>query len=346
MPAATYTTTADFLNSTMPKWVKERQSNMLGRDVPLLNKLRAKCKTTMTGDQILIPAQFYNHSAPTRLTNGYDQIALAFASTGLPLIASWADVVQPIGISGNEMRKNGGNTKVLDLRDTRLKNVHDHMERQLQQALAKGDLAAWTDIVPLDGESNADGALEDAATASQNNTVHGVSKATFATTAEGWVNRYQNASNDASSNLLPAMYAVQTSCRAVGSAQKHLEAPDHEWFATEASANNLKSIVQPQEFYVSKDDLDAGKVVEVFGGKKINILQDDMPAAWGFMLLDFKQIMYIINNGDGERDMAQSEWFDQRPQGIDARVSYVSWMGQQMFPYLGTHGIVDNSDTL
>ena len=118
------------------------------------------------------------------------------------------------------------------------------------------------------------------------------------------------------------------------------------WIASEASERNLKTKLQPQEFYVK--EIDAGRQVGTYQGIPIEV-DDFMPATgantatnkWGFLLLDWEDIRLVAFKGNC---LDWTPWADvDGTAGVQA--SLCSIHGQLIVDLMASHILIVNSDT-
>lgn len=350
MSNITITALADSVNNTRFLWDDEQsKADMLAKPVPLLDNMRSMSKKAHNGGELIIePHEFYTHSSPSRFTGaGFDLIDYTFSTVGYPARFEWADFVQPIGYSGHEKRLNSGESVIIDIIKQRTMNVKRHHDRMKQRSLLIQDVGAMTDLIPINGDDYADGALEAATpgSGSQNNTYLNISKSTFAS-RPGWQNQYATASSSFSTNGVNKLRAVVNAAKRLGSSQDTRPAPRWVYYWSPNCYDNYD-----KEALVYKRFVNANKGVdlmggdhEVFGEVPIVQIRDDMPTTgeWSAFLIDHACWRWHVNEG---LDTTQGDWYPMAAAQQDAMVSLVHSMVQLSCGYLGTSGIVIAADT-
>jgi hypothetical protein len=347
MPAFSLSTTADLINFTRPTWEKD-VTDMISVGTPLLSNLMKMSKVTKDGGLNLIqPGEFFEHSQPSRLTDGYDLIDYTFQGTGLPLVAEWADVVQAMGISGNELRKNAGQAKIADMAKSREMNTKRSFERSMQTGILRGTSPAFTDIVPLDGDGNTDGTIQGLAVGSQNNTYYGLAAKTPYVSLPGMQNQYATAGGSFATAGLRGLYGLLARARAIREGGGvDLPEPKHQWYFSPACYELYKASLTSLERFASADKLDGGRIAETYQGVGINIIRgalgaSGLPTNWSALLIDHAAVDFICH---AQRDNVQGEWKSMEAAQMDAIVAHRGWMGQLFVKYLGTHGVLINAE--
>lgn len=344
------TALADSVNNTRFVWDAEQSKvDMLAVPTPLLDNLRSKSKKAHDGGElIIVPHEFYTHSLPTRLTGaGFNLLDFTFNTLGYPARFEWAHIVQPIGYSNREQLLNSGASQVIDIIKQRTMNVKRHHARMLQRSFLIQDNPAFTDILPINGDDYADGAIEAATpgSGSQNNTYLNISKSLFADRPH-WQNQYGTGSASYSTYGVPKKRAMQAAVGRLGSAQDTMPAAQHMWYWSPNCYDNYdKEALVYKRFVNANDGVDiVGGEHEMFGKTPIVQIKDDMPTTgpWSALLLDHAAIQYHVNKG---LDTTQDDWTSLMAARQMAMVSLVQTMVQLSFGYLGTSGIVINIDT-
>lgn len=173
---------------------------------PLLALLEKECKKPAE-PSVRIQGQFddgSNHSEPTRVATGWETLAMGFRPTHRMWWDQYAMVAQPAGITRRERYENSGNARVIDLYASRTENVQRHLRREFERQAWLGTSPAFADFNTLNGLDDTAGFIEPVAVGSQTNTIHNVSKATYAG-RRTMSNLYYPGNGDASADLLIQM---------------------------------------------------------------------------------------------------------------------------------------------
>ncbi|MBM4393384.1 MAG: hypothetical protein FJ090_19860 [Deltaproteobacteria bacterium] len=121
----------------------------------------------------------------------------------------------------------------------------------------------FADFATFNGFDSTAGFFESAAKASQTNTVGGFNKGTWAATAPGATNAVADLSNAFGTNF-NNVYAMLSQIERV----KPVSMGKKFGLMSESFRNNYKRYMQAYERWGAKDEIDGGKVVEVFQGIK------------------------------------------------------------------------------
>lgn len=292
------------------------------------------------GERMLIPLNFTRHSSTTQLSTGYEPVNQAVSPLGETGHEAWGDWIRPVLISGHEERLNRGKAKILSMLDERVKDTYNGMRLEWQQALVTGNASNMTDCIGINGSDFTDGVLETSAFGSQSNSVHNVSKSTYATSV-GWQNQVVDCQDQFSQFGLIGMYGMMTRVLSVSNPKKL------RWYGSISGVNNIKNALGSQERYLSEAELDGGRRVMSFGDIPIQTLQD-LPNAgtnttgnpFTFILIDFENIQWITQKGYHFKPGA----FETQS-GYDVRASFLHLMGQMRVRWMASSGVIHSGET-
>jgi len=300
MAAASRSTTADYLNSTLEAWRETRVKSWLDRPVPFIDALMSKGmgEAKQGGDGMRIPVRTTRHSSTIRISTGYEANNLTVFPTLQGARVDWCDVARAVVISGHEERINGGPAALVKLAKDREEDTEYALKMEWQKVLldggSAGDLQAWADCETLNGTDFTDGWLEEEAYGSQGNTIEGLSKSTYSALVN-WQNQSMDFQNAFGTYGLTQLFAAQTAVEALS-----MEPDQIEIFGSRGFVQNLKRALQANERYLSEKDLDGGKRIMVFGGRKISTIYSDLPQAgattatqkWSCIFIDFSCVKW------------------------------------------------------
>lgn len=147
------------------------------------------------------------------------------------------------------------------------------LHRGWNRRVVQGTGSGFADFPTFNGFDSTAGYFESAAKASQTNTVGGFNKGTWAASAPGATNAVGDLANAFGTNF-NLVYAMLSQIERV----KPVSAGKKVGLMSEDFRNNYKRFMQAYERWAAKDDVDGGKVVEVFQGIKF-YLDTFMPSA-------------------------------------------------------------------
>lgn len=294
------------------------------------------------GERMIIPLNFTRHSQTTQLQSGYEPINLAVQAPLTPAHEDWYDGIRPVVISGHEERINRGTNKILDLAAVRTKDTEAGMYLDFQQQSLIGGFSNYSDLLSLNGIDNADGPFEGAAYGSQSNTVHNVSKSTYATSV-GWNHQYADCANSASANLLVSMYDMMTRIKVLCEDPGKLI-----WYLSIACATNIKRALNSFERYLSQAELDGGKRVLTFDGTPIREVKD-LPNAgtsstakpMSALLVSWGDLQFVQQSG---YYFKMGQWQSMQGAGFDCRAAFLQLMGQWRINFMAACGVVTKAE--
>jgi hypothetical protein len=149
------------------------------------------------GSRVEQPVIFGDHSSITELTNGFEAVNMAVRDPFTTAKFEYANFTQPIVLSAVEKAANKGDLAVVNILDSKMKNVMLSLKREVNQQIMRGDSLKITQLQTFNGNGtltsavNTNGWLEGRARATQLNSVGGLSKVTYR--AQNWFNQFQDA---------------------------------------------------------------------------------------------------------------------------------------------------------
>ena len=151
-------------------------------------------KKVSGGSRIEQPVIFGDHSSITQLSNGFEPVNMAVTDPFYLAKYEFANFTQPIVLSAVEKAANKGDLAVVNILESKVKNVMLALRKEVCRQLVVGDSSKLTALQTLNGNGtsivapNTTGWLEGVAGTAQTNTVGGLSKTTFR--AQNWFNQF------------------------------------------------------------------------------------------------------------------------------------------------------------
>jgi len=145
------------------------------------------------GSRVDQPVIFGEHSSITELSNGFEPVSMAVTDPFYEASFEWCNFTQPIVLSAVEKAANKGDLAVVNILESKMKNVMLSLKREVNKQAIAGDSTRLTTLQTLNGmgtsavAADTTGWFESAATASQTNTIGGLSKTTYR--AQNWFNQ-------------------------------------------------------------------------------------------------------------------------------------------------------------
>jgi hypothetical protein len=140
------------------------------------------------------PVIFGDHSSITELTNGFEPVSMAVTDPFQSAKFEYANFTQPIILSAVEKAANKGDLAVVNILESKMKNVMLSLKKEVSKQVIKGDSSVLGSLETLNGMGTAavaadtTGWFQSAAFGSQTtNTVGGLSKTTYQ--AQNWQNQ-------------------------------------------------------------------------------------------------------------------------------------------------------------
>jgi hypothetical protein len=143
------------------------------------------------------PVIFGDHSTITELSNGFEPVSMAVTDPFQAAKFEYANFTQPIVLSAVEKAANKGDLAVVNILESKMKNVMLSLKKEVSKQIIRGDSSVLTSLETLNGMGtaatavNTTGWFQRAAFGAQaTNTVGGLSKSTFQ--AQNWQNQVFN----------------------------------------------------------------------------------------------------------------------------------------------------------
>ena len=288
------------------------------------------------GIKIQRPLALAEHSHITQLQTGYEPVSLAVNDVLEPAIYNWCDFTAPIVITKKEELENKGEKAIVKIVEARMRSVMGMLRRELNKQVLIGTSTVLTDLNTLNGDVG--GFLEAEDAGSQTNSVGGVSKTTYQTTA-GWQNQLANVGGAFSTGGILAMQEASIKAASV--------APMGEVnciILSEAGMANYRRALFAQERFINEKTLDGGRMQLAFGGA---VVEADPALSYtltsgtysgkpitGYML-NFDAIKMVFHR---EGDFAVSPF--EHISGTTARAAQLYVKCQLIADHLGSNAII------
>lgn len=154
------------------------------------------------GARVEQPVIFGDHSSLSELNSGFEPVNMAITDPFHVAKFEYSNFTQPIVLSAVEKAANKGDLAVVNILESKMKNVMLSLKKEVCKQIIRGDSTKLTTLQTLNGNGTSDGTtdlvapdttgwLEARAQASQTNTVGGLSKTTFQ--AQNWYNQFVDA---------------------------------------------------------------------------------------------------------------------------------------------------------
>ena len=157
------------------------------------------------------PVIFGDHSSITQLSNGFEPVSLAVTDPFQTAKFEYANFVQPIILSAVEKAANKGDLAVVNILESKMKNVMLSLKKEVSKQIIVGDSSVLSDVETLNGMGTATvaadttGWFQSAAFGSQTgNTVGTLSKTTYA--AQNWNNQRVDAAGTLALSQLDSLF--------------------------------------------------------------------------------------------------------------------------------------------
>jgi hypothetical protein len=145
------------------------------------------------GSRIDEPVIFGDHTTITELTGaGFNPVSMAVTDPFNQARFEWANFTQPVILSSIEKLANKGDLAVVNILESKVNNVMLSLKKEVSKAVIANTSTSISGLQTLYGATTAAGTgwLEGVAAASQQNTVGGLSKATYQ--SKNWFNQFYN----------------------------------------------------------------------------------------------------------------------------------------------------------
>ena len=330
----------EILSSTL-RVLAEREVDNLYKNVPFLNEVRNSGGVEVIDggskiDRALILAE---HSSITQLSSGYEAVNLAVADALKNASYEFCDFVAPIVITKKEELSNRGERAIISIVEARTKSVMGMLQREFEKQIIANSSTVLTELNTLFGTADATasttGFLENRTFGtSQTNTVGGLSKATYTT----FNNQFVNAGGSFVGDEVALMTELYIECQnfsPMGTPNLILASP--------ASYKLYKSALFDKERYMPEDTLDGGRLALAFAGAKMYV-DPFMPAGTGanavsmyFLNTDF---MKLVIDSDANFSVGEFEHIS----GYASRAAHIMCRCQLITDHLASQGIITNAE--
>ncbi len=253
----------DLLSSTLYS-IRDSEVDNLYKKVAFLDGVRSAggVETEPGGIKIQRPLSIQEHSTITQLATGYEPVSLAVNDVLRPAVYDWCDFTAPIVITKKEEMENSGEYAIVRILEARMKSVMGMLRREMNKQILVGDSSVLSSLNTLNGDDGAGGLgsstgfLEHLITTGQNNTVGGISKATF--NVAGWTNQFADAGGTLAMADLYNIYIAANSVAPSGDIS-HL-------IMSEDAFAQYRGLLFAQERFIDAQKLDGGRMALAFNG--------------------------------------------------------------------------------
>ena len=338
----------DILSTTIFE-IEDEVSEALFETTPFLSisKKLGKIRTFDGGYKLVVPVETQEHSQLTVLSSGWEALDLSVRDATQQAEYDWMRLAMPVLISGREEAENSGERAIIDLAEVRYKNALSALMRKINQQIVGNTVTDLATLGTINGNTAGQGVstgfLEDAAPASQGNTMGGLSHGL----AVGLQNQFANAGNDFSANGIGAMYELE----AKASTLMPADGDGGRFHLTLASPNgyvNYRQALFAQERYVDAKTLDASGVQSLQFSSGVIMPERAMDVAAGagsagsntMAMLNLDAI-YLHVHGDADFKFTGFEDIS----GYDGRYGRILFMGGLCASHLGSSALLVNGET-
>jgi hypothetical protein len=334
----------ELLSSTLYS-IRDGEVDELFRKVAFLDNAKKKGGVEYEdgGIKIQRPLALTEHSNITELPTGYEAVSLSVQGVMQPAVYDWIDFVAPIVISKKEETENMGEKAIVKIVEARMRSVMGLLRREANKQILVGTSSVLGNLNTLNGFNNGFLEAETAGGGNQNNSVGGISKATYSATT-GWQNQAADVQGAFGTNGIRVMQqaAIQASSVApMGDVSCYI--------LSEACMANYRRALFAQERYVDEKTLDAGRMVLAFGGAVVEqdtymgVAGTSTDFGAGFMSgygINFDAIKLIMHK---DCDFAVSP-FEHVP-GTTTRAAQVYVKMQLIADHLGSNIVIFDGET-
>lgn len=324
----------DILSSTLRILLDEAVDNLY-RSTPLLDQIRADGGLELFdgGSQLDVPLILAEHSSITQMSSGYEPINLAVQDALRQGQFGWCDFIAPIVITQREELSNKGDRAVLSIAEARMKSVMGTLRREWERQAVAGTSAILTDMLTLNGGASGTGFIEGLASGAQNNTVGGLSKATFSDLNNQFV--------DAGGALsIPTMSNLMINCQ--------IKTPDgtapNLILASPLFYQTYKGLLFANERYVDESTLDGGRLALSFNTAKMYV-DSFLPAtsdASAILSAYFLNTKFLKVGFDTDANFRMSDF--ETVSGYAARTANIYVRTQLYFHHLASQGVLTSGE--
>ena len=329
----------DIVASTL-RILRDKYRDNTFRSIPLLENLDTLGLVELVdgGSKLNHPVVLVDHSSLTQLSSGYESTNLAVKDPLRQAEHNWCDFTAPIVLTKKEELSNKGERAQVRILDARLKQTMGMLKREVEKQVLAGSSTVLTELESLNGLDAATGWFEELAFGTQQNTVGGLSKATFTT---AWNN--QVADGSFASNGLKKMQDLLI--------QTQIYAPEGDVdiiLASPLSYGLYKDQLQQLERYTSSAEQRdmAGRLGLEFNGARMYISPNlGFTGSGGFD----KMAMYFLNSQLFSIYFDKDAYFEVGPMekvsGYLAMSADLLVRMQLCSENLSGHGILVNAET-
>ena len=216
------------------------------------------------------PVIFGDHSSITELSNGFEPVSMAVTDPFQTAKFEYANFTQPIVLSAVEKAANKGDLAVVNILESKMKNVMLSLKKEVSKQIIVGDSTKITTLQTLNGNgttavaADTTGWLEGVAGASQVNAVGGLAKTTYR--AQNWFNQFVDASGTLALSHLDELF-INTQIYNPSGTTPDIMLMSPKCYA--AFLNLMDSRIQ----YISVSDRDGlnGQMVATYRGARIYV---------------------------------------------------------------------------
>lgn len=336
----------EFFTTTAAQHLKHLRSQQF-RPNRLAAEFLQKAVNVDGGERVIIPFDVQEHSVTTQIVTGYEAADTNVQTIFAPGYDTWAFNTRPVIYSWVDDAKNSGSKKLIDIIKSRVENTELALMQQLERRLLRQQaIAAMSDINTLNGDDETGGFLEaggGVTVGTQDNTVHNVSKLTYASLV-GFQNQIGDASGDASANLIGALARIHNRVQ-----EGTKDATQLSGFVSLDAAENFIRLTQSQAQYGQGAVDPIALTIKAAG---LTYKQcSNMPDAgtvtgsnndeWSFLIVDHAAIKLQILKG---LKFAMTPWRDVGG-GHDAKLCFFRFGGQLTIQDWRSSAVLIGADT-
>ena len=331
----------DVLASTL-QYILEEETEAVKRRHAFLDYAE-KCKGIETldgGARIDVPVSVKDHSLVTYHSDGYEPTNESIQDVMVSAQFPWAFWTAPVALSAKRALENSGDQAIISLYSAHVKSVMDKMGRDLNAQILNGSIPT-SGLETLYGAAAGvtTGFVEGIAKASQDNTVGGLSKATY--NVPGWTNAFFSGAGAFATNGKTGMDSIQTQIMSVHQGPKPVDVV----IASEAAFRLYKQTLFANERYVSDAELDGGRMNLLFAGAPVvpdlgmTVAGRAGDAIFSMYFLNFAGVKLYFHT-DGKFELVSRG----RALGYATDTWQVQLMAQLVGIHLGSLGVLTNAD--
>lgn len=331
----------DVLASTLQYILEEETEAVKRRHAFLDYAEKSKGIETLDGGaRIDVPVSVKDHSLVTYHSDGYEPTNESIQDVMVSAQFPWAFWTAPVALSAKRALENSGDQAIISLYSAHVKSVMDKMGRDLNAQILNGSIPT-SGLETLYGAAAGinTGFVEGIAKASQDNTVGGLSKATY--NVPGWTNAFASGGGAFATNGKTGMDSIQTQIMSVHQGPKPVDVV----IASEAAFRLYKQTLFANERYVSDAELDGGRMNLLFAGAPVvpdlgmTVAGRAGDAIFSMYFLNFAGVKLYFHT-DGKFELVSRG----RALGYATDTWQVQLMAQLVGIHLGSLGVLTNAD--